>query len=326
MRTDGQRRGIEWPTVALAAGIYGGWLVLTWFTDILPWPIVFVGGAWLVAWHASLQHELIHGHPTRWSAVNRLLGLPSLIVFLPYDRYRALHLAHHRDDRLTDPLEDPESAYWTPERWRGLGPVGRLIVRVTARLAGRLVIGPVWAIARFLIRDAKLIGDRRNGVRRAWTAHLTALFPVLVWVFVVCRVPVVEYLACFVLPGMALLMVRSFAEHRAHDEADRRTAVVERAPILGALFLFNNLHLAHHERPGLPWYRLPEFYRTERTRLLRKNGGLVYRGYGEIVRKFLFSPHDVIVHPIYLLARAGGPGESRVPATGEHAGLIAATD
>ena len=203
------------------------------------------------------------------------------------------------------------------------GPAGRLIVRVTARLAGRLLIGPVWAIVRFLIRDAKLIGDRRNGVRRAWTAHLTALVPVLLWAFAICRVPVVEYLGCFVLPGMALLLVRSFAEHRAHDEADRRTAVVERAPVLGALFLFNNLHLAHHERPGLPWYRLPAFYKAERTRLLRKNGGLVYRGYGEIARKFLFSPHDVSVHPTYSVAHAA-PTPSRTSDIGSE--WIAATD
>ena len=299
MTAERRRREIEWPTVALAVGIYGGWLTLTWFTVALPWPLVFIAGAWLVAWHSSLQHELLHGHPTRWPGINRLIGLPSLILFLPYDRYRALHLAHHRDEYLTDPLEDPETAYWTVERWHRLGHAGRLMVRVTARLAGRLVVGPVWAIFRFLLRDAKLLRRCEPKVWRAWIAHTVATAPVLVWAFVVCAIPIVEYLGCFVLPGMALMLVRSFAEHRAHDEADRRTAVVEGAPVLGTLFLFNNLHLAHHERPGLAWYRLPAFYAAERERLLRKNGGLVYDGYGEIARRFLFRAHDASVHPTF---------------------------
>ncbi len=309
MAAERQRRAIEWPTVALASAIYSGWLGLTWFATALPWPIVFVAGAWLVAWHASLQHELIHGHPTRWPAINRLIGLPSLILFLPFDRYRAIHLTHHRDEHITDPLEDPETMYWTAERWRGLGPTGRLVVRVTARLAGRLVVGPVWVIVRFLIRDARLLRRGEPKVWDAWIAHTVATAPVAVWAFGVCGIPVFQYLGCFVVPGMALMLLRSFAEHRAHDEADRRTAIVERAPVLGALFLFNNLHLAHHERPGLAWYRLPAFYAAERERLLRKNGGLVYDGYGEIVRRFLFRAHDASVHPKF-----GGNQGSRTPA------------
>ena len=53
-------------------------------------------------------------------------------------------------------------------------------------------------------------------------------------------------------------MVRSFAEHRAVPEAERRTAIVENASILGPLFLFNNLHAAHHLRHRLPWYQTAE--------------------------------------------------------------------
>lgn len=317
-----RQRAIEWPTVALAAGIYGGWLTLTWFAAALAWPVLLVGGAWLVAWQASLQHELIHGHPTRSAAANRALGLPSLILFLPFDRYRALHLAHHRDDRLTDPLDDPETMYWTPERWLALGPVGRLAVRAMARLAGRLLIGPVWSMSQFVIREAQLMRHGNRSVQRAWGWHAVATLPVMVWAFGVCAIPVWQYAACFMMPGMSLMLVRSFAEHRAHDEADRRTAVVEHAPVLGALFLFNNLHLAHHERPGLPWYRLPAFYAAERTRLLRKNGGLVYDGYADVARRFLFAPHDQSVHPHWRVAvtptqadPAGRPIADEIPAT-----------
>jgi fatty acid desaturase len=86
--------------------------------------------------------------------------------------------------------------------------------------------------------------------------------------------------------------VRSFAEHRADANPDHRVAVVEGAPLLGLLFLNNNLHAAHHDRPGLAWHRLPSFYAQERERLLAANGGLVYAGYAQVFRRYLLRPHD----------------------------------
>lgn len=290
-------RGIEWPTIALAIVIYLLWLGLTWFHREIPWPLLVIGGAWVVAWHGSLQHELIHGHPTRRPAMNRALGMAPLNLFLPFDRYRALHLAHHRNDRLTDPLDDPESQYWTEADWLGLSPVARLIINGCMRLALRLVIGPVWMIARFFQSEFGRIRRGERGVRAAWIAHLPILALVLVWVTLVCGMSLFAYLLCFVLPGTSLLMVRAFAEHRAAETADHRTAVVEDAGVMGVLYLFNNLHIAHHERPGLAWYRLPHWYRQERERLLHKNGGLVYHGYGDVLRRFFLRPYDHPVHP-----------------------------
>ena len=292
-----RRRTLEWPTLAVAATIYNAWLLLTWFHASLPWPLLLAGGAWTVAWHSSLQHELIHGHPTRLPWLNRALGLPPLLLHLPFDRYRALHLAHHRDERLTDPLDDPETQYFTPAAWRGLGASGRLVVRITATLAGRLVVGPVWAIGHFVWRDAACARRGVPGVRAAWAWHIPMLAAVLAWITLVCGMSLATYAACFWLPGMALLLLRSFAEHRAAADASHRTAIVESAPVLGVLFLFNNLHAAHHDRPGLAWYRLPAWYRRERARLLAQNGGLVYRGYADVARRYWFSAHDQPVHP-----------------------------
>ncbi len=72
--------------------------------------------------------------------------------------------------------------------------------------------------------------------------------------------------------------------------------MVEGAPILGLLFLNNNLHAAHHDHPGVAWHRLPAFYQRNRERLLRDNGGLVYAGYSDVFRRFLFRPHDRYRH------------------------------
>ena len=99
------------------------------------------------------------------------------------------------------------------------------------------------------------------------------------------------------MPSVALTRLRAFAEHRFDTAPEARTAIVENAHVLGLLFLYNNLHVVHHSWPNLPWYRIPGFYRARRAALLRRNGGLVYRGYGDVARRFFFRAHDGAIHP-----------------------------
>ena len=145
-----------------------------------------------------------------------------------------------------------------------------------------------------LVRDA---WRGKDGARAVLFWHLIECVPVLIWVVGVCGMPLWVYLAAFVYPGMSLAMVRSFAEHRAAPKPEKRTAIVENARILGPLFLFNNLHVAHHLRGGLPWYQIPTFYRLNRAALIERNGGLVYRSYFDVARRYLLTPHDRPVHP-----------------------------
>jgi fatty acid desaturase len=126
---------------------------------------------------------------------------------------------------------------------------------------------------------------------------------ILAWLRFACHFNLGQYLLCFVYPGLALTLIRSFAEHRAHPDPARRTAIVERAPVLGLLFLYNNLHVAHHFQPDLPWYELPALYRRERERLLAANGGLVYDGYADVFRRYLLRPHDELMHSAAMAAR-----------------------
>lgn len=289
---------IEWPTLGLIVLVYGGWLSLTWFHESVPLWLFLPLAAWITAWHGSVQHEILHGHPTRLAWLNTLLATPPLSLWLPYQSYRRTHLAHHRDDRLTDPLDDPESYYWTVSEWQALGLFGRCLIRAQGSLVGRLVIGPIWSIGRFFLLEARALiaGDRIR--RRIWAWHVLHLVPVLVWVIVVCRMPLWLYLLAFVYGGTALLLVRSFAEHRAAGEVERRTAIVERSPLFGLLFLNNNLHVVHHTWPTVPWYRLPALYRQTREAVIAANGGLVYAGYLDVFRRFFFSRHDEPVHPL----------------------------
>jgi fatty acid desaturase len=306
-----RRAGIELPTVMLVAGVYGGWLLATAAYGHSPSWIVIPTVVVLLTLHSSLQHEIIHGHPTRWSRINRLMGMVPLSFWLPFERYQAHHLAHHNDERLTDPLDDSESYYWTAEDWARLGPFTRASLRFQQTLAGRVVIGSFWRIWMFLRAEAREARGEPQ-VRRAWIEHLLWCVPVVMWVTLVCGMPLWLYVVAMILPANGILLIRSFAEHRAQTEPRERTALVERSWVLGPLFLFNNLHALHHEAPALPWYRYNRRYRAERERLIAQNGGLVYRSYFDVTRRFLFRAHDVLPHPA---GRAPRTTRAHVPLT-----------
>ncbi|TFF17204.1 fatty acid desaturase [Jiella endophytica] len=310
-------QAIEWPTLILAAAIYGGWGLLTYFHAAIPLLALIPAAAWTIAWHGSLQHEIIHGHPTRWRALNRALGFVPLSLWVPFARYRMLHLSHHRDERLTDPLDDPESYYWTDADWARLSPIGRGLVEAQTCLAGRLVIGPAWSIARFLTTELRAIRAGDRVVRAIWLRHLLGVAAILAWLSLVCGFSPLAYLLIFVYPGTALQLVRSFAEHKAEGAVEKRTAVVEGSPVLGLLFLNNNLHAAHHAHPTLPWYRLPAWYRANRAALLEDNGGLRYEGYGDVFRRFLLAPHDRPAHPLGRAPERGWQGSGGAEEIGE---------
>lgn len=290
---------VEWQTVALAVVIYGGLFAVTWFWQSLPVVVVIAIGGWLVAWQGSLQHEVMHGHPTRNRRVNDAIGWPPVSLWLPYAIYREGHLTHHRDEHLTDPIEDPESSYFTQAAWERMGRLGKTLAAWNMTLLGRLTIGPLVMVLSFLAQEFAIVlkGDRQRA--SLWTRHAIGVGFVLAWVIWVCEMPLWLYLGGFVYLGAALSRLRSYAEHRYADHHDKRTAIVENSPLFGLLFLYNNLHVLHHKRPGVPWYRIPILYRRHREFLVDVNGGLVYDGYGDVARRFLLKPHDDLCHPLH---------------------------
>ncbi len=288
---------VELPTLFLLLVVYGGWLTIT--VAYGRWPLVIVApiATLLITLHSSLQHEIVHGHPTRWNSVNRLFGMVPLSLWLPYERYRQTHLAHHVNRRLTDPLDDPESYYWTPEHWARLSPLTRVLLQVQQTLAGRLTVGPFWSIGKFLRAEWRAVVRNKHCARAIWLQHLLWCVPVIAWLQLVCAMPLWIYLLAMVIPAHAIQLIRSFAEHRARPAARERIAIVEDSWILGPLFLFNNLHSLHHETPRIPWYNYNARYRLIRDRLVAENGGLVYHTYFDVARRYLFRRHDALLHP-----------------------------
>jgi fatty acid desaturase len=288
---------IEFPTLALIFAMYAGWLTVTRAYGSWPLWVVVPAGIVVLVLHGSLQHEMLHGHPTRWSWINRLLGIVPLSLWLPYDRYRQNHLTHHIDERLTDPVDDPEAFYWSQADLERMSPFTRRILEAQQTLAGRIVLGSFWQIGLFWRAEILRLRAGQAGVARMWLEHLALCVPVLWWVKAVCGMPIWLYVIGIVLPANGILLIRSFAEHRAKAPVRQRVAVVEGSWLLGPLFLFNNLHSLHHESPMIPWYELNARYRENRERLLAENGGLLYVTYFDVARRFLFRAHDVLQHP-----------------------------
>ena len=300
-----QRVAIEVPTLILTFATYAAWLGVTLLYQRWPLWVVAPVTAVLITLQSSLQHETVHGHPTRWKSFNRLLAIVPLSLWLPYERYRRTHHAHHIDRRLTDPLDDPESFYWRPEDWARQRPLSRLSLELQQTLAGRVLIGSFWRIGMFLRdellalrhHEARPLVRNDQNVRQVWLEHLAWCVPVILWVQLVCGIPLWLYFVAMVVPANGLQLIRSFAEHRARPDVRERVALVENSWLLGPLFLFNNLHALHHESPAIPWYRYNAHYRRERARLIAENGGLVYSTYFAVARQFLFRRHDAIPHP-----------------------------
>lgn len=288
----------EWPTLGLVLIASVGWaLLIGFYRDLGPW-VACPLAALMVTLQSSLQHEVLHGHPTRSPALNEGLIYASLGMWIPYRRFKSLHLRHHNNDRLTDPYDDPESFYLAWADWRELpGPI-RAVLTLNNTLFGRLLIGPAVSITGFLGAETRMILSGDRAVQRAWLHHLAGVVPVLLFVTLVARMPVWLYLAAVSYPAMSMLMLRTFAEHRAHERAEARSIIVEFCPLFSLLFLNNNLHAVHHAHPRTAWYQLPALYRASRADWQQRNGGYVYGNYFELAKQYLFKVKEPVPHPI----------------------------
>lgn len=300
---------VEWPTVALVAACYAAWAFAGyWLWAGFPLAAVLLLTV-AIALQSSLMHEAAHGHPTRKAWVNELLvALPIGLVY-PYRRFKALHLRHHADERLTDPFDDPESYYralWRHERFPRWF---KAMLAFNNTMVGRFLIGPALANVGFFLTEAQAMARGDHGVRRAWLHHAAGLIIVVPVILFAFDMPLISYLVPAYL-GQSVISVRTFAEHQWSERPDGRTIIVERSP-LALLFLNNNLHLVHHKLPTAAWYRLPRLFRERRAEWAAMNGGYVYPNYFALLKDYAFRAKEPVVHPV--LRRQPEPGRAFRP-------------
>jgi fatty acid desaturase len=304
---------LEWPTVGLAMACMMAWTVSLY--------LIGIGGQWwllplavlLITLHSSLQHEMLHGHPTPDRLVNEALVFFPIGLVFPYRRFRALHLKHHNDELLTDPFEDPESHYMSPEGWAKAGPFLRTIREFNNTQIGRLVIGPALSIAGLVREDWKL-ARIDDGVWFAWILHFVGMALVFVWVSFVCGINPLLYFAVFAYPALSVLSIRTFIEHQARETTSNRTIVNEDRGLLAFLFLNNSLHFVHHKNPTVPWYKLPRLYRENREAFLAANGGYCAKNYWEVFKAYAVRKKEPVEHPLMATGQWRAPNAMKAPA------------
>lgn len=288
----------EWPTIAVISLIWLAFLGITAFYHSLPWWLVLPFGGYLVALFGSLQHEVLHGHPTSNQRLNEAIIFPNIALWMPYTLYKETHLTHHINHQLTDPELDPESYYLSPSTWQQSSGFQKAYYRFYNTFFGRFFWGPAHIIGKLWITDTREILSGNTQTIRTWTIHAISCLPVLYWVLIISEIPFWEYFFLFVYPGLSLTLMRSFIEHQAVEKVGERSIIVETNPIMSLLFLNNNLHAVHHKAPHLAWFHIPMVWHRERADVLAANGNYYFKGYFSIIRRYWLTPKEQPNHPL----------------------------
>lgn len=282
---------IEWPTLMLFVLTYGGWLLVSALHTQLPTTLTVVLLVFFVTLHSSLQHEVIHGHPTPWPMLNNAFAFPALGLAYAFRRYELLHLQHHRNWLITDPLEDSESYFFPRAHWLSFSSLVKRLLNFNNSLVGRLLIGPAIMLVRMLPSEyalAKTCTDTRN----SWLWHLLSVALVVIWLVAV-EFSILLYVIAVAYPALSVLMLRSYSEHLPEENIEYRSAIIKTNWFMQLLYLNNNYHRVHHDHPEVVWYHLPKLYRSQ----YQNHTIHVYNGYSELFKLYGFKQRYAVEHP-----------------------------
>ena len=280
----------EWRTIAVIVAIYGLTVLTVLRHEVLtPWltiPVLSVLGAW----HLSMQHETIHGHPFRHVWLNDLIGSIPVTLWIPYFSFKKDHIEHHQSD-LTHPGLDNESYYVSPEAWESAGKLRKAAYWANRTILFRMFVWTIVSTVTYLWSKIRLMlrGDKQTWF--AMSTHVAGLVVVVYFVRSVAEMPLWQFALGTTYGGRILNAIRPFPEHKYQSDTEVRTAMVMAGPFMSLLMLNNNLHVAHHEEPGVAWYEVPNMSARVNAVERAREAGLLYEGgYAEVFRRFSFKP------------------------------------
>ncbi len=282
----------EWPTILLMLVVWAiEMAVITQYNGLfqnMGWwllPILVL----CMTLQLSLQHEILHGHPTNNIIFNTILGWLQLGLFWNFNQFKRLHLIHHNDQNLTHPQRDPESYFHFKNEWAQYSPFRRFLYQMNQILLMRFVFGPAMGLYHHY-------GDMLKNPAQGWVyiPHFVMVgiillllhyyqFPIILWV-----------LASYI--GLSFIAIRSFMEHRLHPNKNARTIIVESYYGLGFLYLYNNFHVVHHQHPKMAWYKIPAEFTKNRQKFIAMNDGYYFQSYWQIIKQFAFKPANPLVY------------------------------
>jgi fatty acid desaturase len=236
-----------------------------------------------------LGHEAAHRLLFRARPTNDFVGrwLLSYPAFTPFDAYRRVHMAHHRDELGPDEPDLGLYASYPVTR----ASMRRKLIRDSVGISGWKNLRPLLAAA--LSSRSRPVAIRILATQAVVAAALTlggGLLAGVWWLY-----PVL-WLAPWMTVWRLLNRLRAIAEHggMTRSEDRRLTTHVIRQHLLARFWIVpynTGWHLAHHVDSGIPWRRLPELHR-ELVDAGWVTVGLEYPGYLSLWRELASRPAD----------------------------------
>jgi len=281
----------EWRTLAVVIAVYGLTVLTVVRYDVLtPWlavPMLAVLGAW----HLSMQHEVLHGHPFKSQFLNDFVGGIPVTLWIPYLAFKKDHHEHHLSD-LTNPSLDNESYYVTQEQWDKAGRIRRAAWTANRTILFRMFVWTIVSTITYVLSVLKRAVRNEKSDRLAVALHIVGV-AFVVYLVSLSSMPLWQFALGTVYGGRILNAIRPFPEHKYQSGVETRTAMIMAGRFMSLLMLNNNLHVAHHDEPGVPWYGYDKLMQRVNAVERAREAGLLYEGgYAEVFRKFSFKPVD----------------------------------
>lgn len=285
------RESAEWRTLLVVVAVYAlTALTVIRYETLTPWlavPFLSVLGAW----HLSMQHEVLHGHPFKNQYLNDAIGSIPITLWIPYLAFKKDHLEHHVSD-LTNPALDNESYYVSQEQWDKAGKIRRAAWTANRTILFRMFVWTIVSTITYVLSVLKRAVRGEQGDRLAVALHVVGV-AFVVYLVSLSSMPVWVFALGTVYGGRILNAIRPFPEHKYQSGVETRTAMIMAGPFMSLLMLNNNLHIAHHDEPWVPWYRYSNLMdRVNAVQRAREAGVLYEGGYAEVFRRFSFTPVD----------------------------------
>jgi fatty acid desaturase len=285
------RERAEWRTLLVVFAVYGlTVLTVVRYEVLTPWlaiPMLAVLGAW----HLSMQHEVLHGHPFKNQFLNDAIGGIPVTLWIPYLAFKKDHHEHHLSD-LTNPALDNESYYVSQEQWDKAGRIRRAAWTANRTILFRMFVWTIVSTITYVLSVLKRAMRNEKSDRLAVALHIIGV-AFVVYLVSLSSMPLWQFALGTLYGGRILNAIRPFPEHKYQSGVETRTAMIMAGRFMSLLMLNNNLHVAHHDEPGVPWYRYDKLMqRVNAVERARAAGVLYEGGYAEVFRRFSFTPVD----------------------------------
>lgn len=256
--------------IAFALGFIATLLGALWYRSSLPFSasgriavctLCMIGLGLLYAHVAEFQHELLHGHGFRSTALNRCLGfICGLPILNSYSQYRFQHLKHHRflgTERNTEHFQYPYDGLDNPKR----------MAAAAFSLNRYKVLLPTMVKAMCGVGLADVDDDAVR--RQIRTEHVLYMLLVAATALYSLVAADAFFVIAWLLPALFVAEPIHFfielPEHfglEAYQDRDvfRNTRTIEATWLLRWYTNGNNLHTAHHLMAGVPMSRCHELH------------------------------------------------------------------